>query len=132
MKTIYLVSIGEYSDYMIEAVFDELDLAKQYIAGLEDGYYKRQIEEMPLNPFKDDLRNNRIPFLVTMTIEGTVIDVENKGIGFSPKDENNIAFNLTENWMYCHCYANDKKHAIKIANEKRTQYIAMNRWGGVY
>lgn len=31
--------------------------------------------------------------------------------------------------MNVYCYANDEQHAVKIANEKRTEILALNRWG---
>ena len=53
-KTIYIVTSGEYSDYRIDAVFDTKDLAEAYVAaGAEQPYYKKHIEEYPLNKYVD-------------------------------------------------------------------------------
>ena len=49
MKTIYLVSGGEYSDYEVMALFSSRKLAEDYMLLKPSGWYN-SIEEMELNP----------------------------------------------------------------------------------
>jgi hypothetical protein len=55
MKKVYIVTHGEYSSYRIDAVFDKLELAEEYIR-LHDAYYYNPVEEWELNPPYHDLK----------------------------------------------------------------------------
>jgi hypothetical protein len=128
MKYTYIVTSGEYSDYRINAVFDTKQLAEKYISSFKSsGYDSPEIEVHNLNPYKEEITKGYFAFFVRMTKEGECKDVHisTSSYGF---DNPNAGFDVNDN-MYVHVFAKDEKHAIKITNEKRTQLIALNKWG---
>lgn len=128
MKTIYVVTSGSYSDYGINAVFDDEQLAKDFIAMFEKGnYIDMQIEEWKLNPEEENIRAKRKLYFLRMNKEGIASDISIEGSSFSIDYINTIQFDNKKNLMI-RCFADDEKHAIKIANEKRAQVIANNKW----
>ena len=120
MIKVYIVTEGEYSDYGIIGVFSTKDKAEKFVEE-----FGGDIEEYGLDILC--LMKNKKIYSVKMTKEGvaTVIledyccieDCINKRYGFDNKN------------MYFYCFAKDKPHAIKIANEWRTNLIANNQWG---
>ena len=128
MKTIYVVTSGSYSDYGINAVFDDEQLAKDFIAMFKKGsYIDMQIEEWELNPEEENIRAKRKLYFLRMNKEGIASDISIEGSSFSIDYINTIQFDNKKNLMV-RCFADDEKHAIKIANEKRVQVIANNKW----
>jgi hypothetical protein len=127
MKTIYAVTSGEYSDYGIDSLFDSQELAQSYIDSFNaDEYDKMKIEEFKLNPFEKQIKKGCLPYFLRMTKEGECTEIEitssSHGFGDEPR------FDIEKN-IYHHVFAKDEKHAVKILNEIRVQYIAMNKWG---
>lgn len=128
MKTIYVVTSGSYSDYGINAVFDDEQLAKDFIAMFKKGsYMDMTIEEWKLNPEEENIRAKRKLYFLRMNKEGIASDISIEGSSFSIDYINTIQFDAKKNLMV-RCFADDEKHAIKIANEKRVQVIANNQW----
>lgn len=128
MKTIYVVTSGSYSDYGINAVFDDKELAEKFVKLHGSNY---DIEEYECNKHKDMLLKNMFPHYVQMQENGDVIQC-----GCYDFDDFKVKINFKEYYktplqkiMVVLCYARDKEHAIKIASEKRMQVIALNRWG---
>lgn len=133
MKTIYVVTSGSYSDYGIEGVFTERELAQSFIDAFVNPYEGMDIEEWPLDPHRNDLMKKRKVFLVSIDKEGNADALpqsrspyllNKEEYGFPP----GISFRDNKKIMNCVCFANDDKHAIKIANEKRIQFLALNKW----
>jgi len=126
-KIIYAVSRGTYSDYCVLAVFSEKELAEAYIEAFDvkDLYgCGMDIEEFDLNPFTNEIRLGYKQFFVRMSKNGRVITIrEEDGAPLG----DGIYFDIDNN-MYCYVLAKDREHAIKIANERRAQAIAENRW----
>lgn len=124
-EKIYVVTDGNYSDYRIMGVFDSKEKAELYI----DSFYGR-IEEYVLNPYNEELKNGFKSFAVYMNINGST---EKYGIKCGNGSTNdNSFFNYygdDEIYLIANMWAKDEQHAIKIANERRVQYIANNTWG---
>lgn len=132
VKTIYIVTSGSYSEYGINAVFDEENLAQKYCDTFNEGrddYDRLEIEEWDLNPFGDDLSKGRKPYFLRMKKDGLAYDIrkEDSAYGFSESGKK-YGFSIN-NDMYINVFADDEKHAIKIANEHRIQILASNNWG---
>lgn len=125
MEKIFIVTSGEYSDYKIMGVFDSKEKAELYIES-----FHGRIEEYNLNPYNEQLKNGFKSFQVHMNIKGST---EKYGVncGNGNHDDNWFADNYENNEIHlvANMWANDEKHAIKIANERRVQYIANNTWG---
>ncbi len=127
MKKIYLVTSGSYSDYKVEAVFDDKALAQKFIDSFKKGGWNEMgIEEFELNPHNQKLKKDYIPYFLRMDKVGKAygIDVADSSYGFENEDP---GFDIKGD-MFLHVFAKDETHAIKIANEKRAQLIAMNKW----
>lgn len=119
----YVVVSGYYSEYGIDAIFDDKELAENYISAFGEKHYdEMRLEMFELNPYKKELKPGRKAFRVEMDIEGNVMNIE--------QDNGDIGIRFYSNRsIICNCLADDKKHAVKIANEKRIQCLTQNRWG---
>ena len=130
MKTIYVVTRGSYSDYGIKAIFNTKELAQAYIDSFKyDSYNEMSIEEWDLNPNSKELKKGRKPYFVRMDKAGIATEYNHVDSSYGFNGGTVISFTLDKQSMNCYCWAKDEKHAIKIANEKRVQFIALDRWG---
>jgi len=130
MSKVYIVTSGEYSDYGIDAVFSTKELAEQ----AQKLVPFSNIEEYELDIGAEEMRNGMFPFVVKMDREGSANAISRSDCFRQWLDkrfrETSCEFYYhSPGILYCYCFAKDEKHAIKIANEKRTQLIALNRWG---
>ena len=126
MKVIYVVTSGEYSDYGIDSMFDSKELAQSYIDSFKtNSYNEMRIEEFELNPFKNQIKKGCLPYFVRMSKNGACTEIHTKSSSYGFGNE--PSFDVQKN-MYHHVFAKDEKHAIKIVNEIRVQYIALNKW----
>ena len=119
MKTIYAVESGAYSDYCVDALFStraDADLYRKVHGGT--------VVERTLDPDLTEYRAGRRPYRVIMNREGhaRAVDTERD----MQQDGNNFA--VEDEWLF-YVWANDKKHAVKIANERRSQLLALGTWG---
>lgn len=128
-KKIYLVTSGTYSDYGIDAVFTTRELAQAFIDSFEKSFYiEIRIEERILNPKEKEIRKGFKAYFVRMTKKGQVKDCYHSKSSYCFVEGKTFSFDIDDN-LYCHVFAKDDKHAIKIVNEKRGQLIALDRWG---
>jgi hypothetical protein len=132
MKTIYVVTQGDYSDYRICGVFDSEPLAKKFIETFSSAqqWYSMRIEEWKLNPYKLEIGKGYKPFFVRMSKEGDTLEIrESDSVYRFVAGENgeNWGFDFYHNLLN-HCLTKDEKHAIKITNEIRGQLIAEDKW----
>ena len=122
---LFLVTDGDYSDYHVCGIFSTIEKAehaKKWFAA-DNEVKKITVDELPDHP------EGMFWYSVYMKENGDTIKVEiNSGdysypeIRWSPDDcqsEKCVEFEM---------WAEDEKHAVKIANEKRTQLIASNQW----
>ena len=132
MSKIFIVTSGSYSDYAIWEVFKNKDNAKKYIDF--NGIKEAEIEEFEI--YDDDnfdvvyKNREREVHYIRINKEGKII--------YWLMEKNNLdaiknALNKREEinlWdeLCLYIFARDKKHAIKIANEKRVKHIANNTW----
>jgi hypothetical protein len=118
---VYITHKGEYSDYHIVGVYSTEENAKAAIdAGFGDDFFDTEIDK-GVDQIKQGLKS----FKVNMFSDGSEADA---GIS-SDIPCNDFAYYLypdDRKWCYFTCWAKDKKHAIKIMNEKRIQKIANN------
>lgn len=135
MKTIYIVTSGDYSDYRINSVFDTRDKAEKFIEHIREKVSEYDakyctVEEWELNKFYSEIERGLRCFSVHYP------DIEN-GDSFiaeeeKPRDGNerhwqSILVNRTDTNYMVYVWAKDKQLALKIANEKRVQYLASGR-----
>lgn len=127
MKTIYVVTEGQYSDYHICGVFDDRGLAEKFCATFTGGYDTPEIEEWPINPLKKELKAGYIPYFLRMDKEGNTTEIRASESSHGFGGDEAPGFDIGKN-MYTYCLAKDSAHAMKIANEQRLQILAENRW----
>lgn len=130
MKKVYIVTSGKYSDYGICGIFTTKKLAHSFINSFNEHTDFNDIEEYELDPYKIHLESGNKPYSLCMDIEGNTCHIEQSDLSHEfngPMIE--IYFSRDRKWMYVNCFAKNETHAIKIANEKRAQYIASNTWG---
>jgi hypothetical protein len=115
MKTIYVVTSGYYSDYCIEAVFDNEKEAIKFADEIEESH----VEEYLLNARKVD--SDRKIYDVTFSESGEV------SVGFRDDQFGGNEIDTFEKHTTCTVFsllAKNKKHAIKIASERFMQVKA--------
>lgn len=130
---IYLVTEGEYSDYGVSAAFDEKELAQKFIESFGADLDDVRIEEYEINPHKSDVLIGKKPYGVRIKKSGEIISCINyrSPASFS---KDGISYYFVD-WMLdvpelvVNCFANNKLHANKIANELRGLIIESNKWG---
>jgi len=135
MSTIYIVTSGSYSDYRIHSVFDTRDRAEKFIEYMEknvSGYYGDDcnIEEWEINKYLSNIERGLKHYQIYYS------EIENGDASIVENCE------PTEEYEHCwktnligrtivsyrvHVWAKDKESALKIANEKRVQYLASGR-----
>jgi hypothetical protein len=123
-----------YPSKEIAGIFTELESAQVFIDSF-DHYEGRtiRIEEYILNPFLTELRYGYNCYFLRMKKDGECFEV---GLADSPP---NTCLDYDPNWfpkfgfdvngdLFCHTYARDEQHAVKICNKERLQLIAQNKW----
>lgn len=127
MKTIYVVTAGCYSDYHIEGVFDDRALAEKFLAIIADE--DKEIEEWELNGLQEEVANHpRLrPYFVRMKYDGSVVEAYHDELSRSSARSGEDGLDIRNN-MFCNVFAENEEHAVKIANERRTQRIAEGLW----
>jgi hypothetical protein len=122
-KYAYIITTGNYSDYRILGVTDDKDLAEGFAEKFGGNIEKWKIcDSKEFEPIKDKTR-----YEVIMAYDGKllrVIDVPDNDVKTTSQI---INWDCKMRLEVC-CWANDKKHAVKIANEIRAQTIAEGKW----
>ena len=136
METIWIVDKGEYSDYRVIGVFSTKENAV-----LVADRFGADVAEWPINPWVDHINQGREPYIVWMERDGTTTRVERWPMRYTNRDEEGLMLEKAPRWGgsawgrpakgYCLrgiVYAKDEAHAVKIANETRSRYIAEGKW----
>lgn len=125
MNKVFVVTEGSYSDYKIMGVFDSKEKAELFVSS-----FYGDIEEYEINPYDEQLSNGYKSYEVHMDRNGSTEEY-GVGCGNGKPNDNYFADNYADNkiHMVANMWAKDEKHAIKIANERRAEYLANNSWG---
>jgi hypothetical protein len=128
-KTIYVVTEGDYSDFHIVGVFDDKARAETLVSLIEDS----SVEEWPLNPpFEFDARAHagmtlwRVACYLETWVRPSFVEwnasqvnpLENTAGAWTPDPPDQSEYGHIFVW------ARDKKHALKIAQDKRAEFLA--------
>lgn len=140
MTTVYLVTSGSYSDYSVRGAFSTRELADEFMERCHDGDWN-DIEEYELDAFLPQLRAGLMPWYVVMLYNGTVERADPRTV--SPYDLDEVRRNGyiwprstapayrgkgIPDALTITVLAESQEHAVKIANERRTQMIASGEW----
>jgi hypothetical protein len=117
MKT-YVITAGCYSDYHILAICSTKEKAEAaaFAFGNAATVTEWEMDKVPNFPPGMSL------WLVEMTRKGTVLRCSSLEAELT--DTTTLKWEFYKNNFFFECCARDEKHAIKIANEKRTELIA--------
>jgi len=127
VKTVWAVEQGEYSDYRVLGVFSTRENAERVATLMSCDWYEATVKEWPIDPGIDEMNAGYKQWTVTMDYDGTV---EWCGEDPSPYDATLAELTVWRRSKYVNdviggnIWAKDAKHAIKIVNEKRLQWIA--------
>ena len=130
MATIYIITDGSYSDYHIVTVFSTRELAEKFIALYPD-MNDDNIEEYELDKFETQLKDGLLLYNVSMYRDGETRNVDMGTMDNDTDTQKNTMFrewNTVTWFMSCNMFATDEQHAVKIANERRTAFIASGEW----
>ena len=122
MKKIYIVTSGEYSDYGIDAVFTDKELAEKFIKE-----QKGEIEVWEANEYTKIPQNRDVYQVIIYVDNGEIQGTEKTNSNWHDALNDNMLFwrkicGIERGRLVIYCFAKDREHAIKIANEKRVQY----------
>lgn len=126
MGKIYIVTEGSYSDYHIVGTFSTKEKAEEHsllVLGEERQFYDAKVEEWDIDEIVDHPKGMFF-YNVVMTKDGKTQECKNVGCEYKNTD---APYGDNANFSF-YMWARDEKHAIKIANERRTQLIALNQW----
>jgi len=127
----YVITHGDYSDYGIVAVFKIKENAEKFVEKFKDC----EIEEYEFSDedFKKIPLNMKV-FVIRMDRDGSVDLVMEEERDFFwfikalEKRDRLVDDGRGGKFLFEYVLTDDKKHAIKIVNEKRTRLIAENKW----
>ncbi len=121
MTTIYLVTEGCYSDYMVRGAFstkEKAEYAKKLFAADND-IEEYQLDELPEHP------QGMFWYEVRMLINGDVVEATTGDAESTWKHEWCPAWDESVKFGM---WAEDEKAAIKVANERRIRLIESEEW----
>ncbi len=132
MAKVYLVTEGSYSDYHVVAAFSTYELAAAFNAW-RDG--DAEIEEYELDVDRPLMREGHHAYRVWMWRDGgseTMCWSPDKPVpteyGFHYSLREGKGRDHHEHELVLTVTAKSEEHAVKIANETRTQLIANGQW----
>ena len=127
-RIIYAVSDGSYSDYGVIAIFEDEQKAEAFRKWHGHGC----VEEFPLNPDLPAMRPGWNLYQFSMNRSGDTEHMQLLHEPASTEHKTEIDYYpmhyYMESHLWCVVVARDELHAVKIANEKRIQLIAANKW----
>lgn len=131
-KTVWMLSSGCYSDYGVVGIFSTEQLAREYMEAFPleyDEYHNPQ--EMTIDPGDTSFfKAGRKVYSLCMNRGGNSFEIEEQKGGSLTDTESSFYFYPanSKTRLQVTCWATDEAHAVKIANEIRTQMIADGKW----
>jgi hypothetical protein len=129
MNKIYVITAGSYSDYHIVTVFSKKELADKF-SNLTDC----KVEEYEIDKMEPQIKKGLVPWEVGIQIDGeTIYNYRiTKNLEYFKPDVvfHKLSFYSEKGGLIVSCYASTAEHAVKIASEKRAEYIASTGWHG--
>lgn len=112
-KKVYVITKGAYSDYHICAVAATKEIAEKLCRACSDNRGEAHIEEYDLNENAEDVRIMYYVELDCGDVEVNIDLYENKENAWGGKD-----------YFAAYVLAKDQDHAVKIAQDRRAEYLA--------
>lgn len=126
MKTMFVLTAGEYSDYRVLGVFSSKEKAEEVYAKRKDTGrdYCHAVEEYFLDN-DPHTPNGLKSYAVIMKRDGGVTDIQINPEGYGIYTDDFVSWHRDRRF---YMWARNEKQAVKIANERRTRMIADNQW----
>lgn len=128
---IYIITMGRYSDYHICAVATDEKQAEKLAKMYSNNFDTAGVEEYDTEEYLDRLAafdDNRLPYSVNFNDKGEVISVWRQGTdGFEPRIQERTrkySHLFDGERLRVYIYAPNEEAAVKIAAEKRAEYLA--------
>lgn len=124
---VYVVSDGIYSDYHNVCVVSDLSKAQELADIFEDGSFEGfEVDSATFPVTPPGMKY----YCVSMDRHGNSRADQRSPFNYdnTQANEERSAWSSDGERAYFYVWARDKEHATKIANEKRTQMIAMGKW----
>lgn len=128
---IFIVTSGQYSDYTIEAVFTSKALAERLVASYfpaKDG----RIEEYEADALEGHLKRGLVEYMVHMNLDGSNASARPSLSLVAAHERCNFLYmadGIFPERLYAEIATTSAKRAIKILNERRSQFLADGRYG---
>lgn len=125
-KKVYVITRGEYSDYDIVAIYTKEEDAKVVVDLINEGesYDRAVIETWDLDANLKDIRGGKTPWFVRLSLEtGNVSEIHRDSSPYS-RVEGSISKDALGG-VYTTVWADTQERAIKVASERRAQFIAL-------
>ncbi len=132
MSKVYAVSSGSYSDYSVRAIFSTREKAQAMIDWIKSGPPGRitdlnDVEEYELDEAEPPA-NYREHWFIKMDLASGAIETVRQEArtewSWPPSEEPARANYWPKYGLEVHCHADNEAHAIKIATEKRQEWLA--------
>ena len=133
---IWIIQKGEYSDRHVVALATSQELADKAVEIYSGGYDKASAFEMETDDFPSFPPGMR-PYNLVMRKDGTALWVEcndfevaaKSGLYYEEFAQGYTVRDFREGVRFeFFVWATDEEHAVKVANERRTQLIATGEW----
>ena len=141
MKSVWVIEQGSYSDYRVVGVYSSKRNAQLVCDAINTGGHDDEatVAKWPVDQSVLEVSRGYKRFIVTMLRDGTVEDIRGpEAISSYDMSSTLRIWRRTQAPAYKgkgipdalngSVLAKDEKHAIKIANEQRTQMIALGKW----
>jgi hypothetical protein len=115
MSKVYVVTMSDYFETVICAVFDSPELAAKYVRAFGSGASgELEVEECELNPFADQLQQGFLPFTVLLDLGGKPVEA----MPLSPVTREHPEGRALR------IFARDEEHALRTAEHKWKKMIS--------
>lgn len=129
MSKVYIVTLGDYSDYHICAASLDKAHAKILAEKYTDSYYEARIEEYELDEFLEEAKQGYFWYWCTCTLEnGMFGEVKvHQEDSYSTCACVKVVKSPRRDMLHVDVLAKDDEHARKIAAEKFATYVYKHR-----
>ena len=124
MSKVYIVTSGYYSDHHVVSVHSTEEGAREVAKVTPDS----DVEEHEVDSVGGYPKDMSL-YCVLMDVTGLAEGVQMCDPEYHKGFENAFLTTVRGPRYYHYMWARDQNHAIKIANERRMQMLAENRWG---
>lgn len=136
MNEVFVVTEGTYSNYGICAIFSTRPLAEAFVEKFVDDYDDAEIEVWPLDVINAKEKNL---YHIRMLRSGDIVEIHTNAYGGPPTMDGGTDTYTAKPWrrfgldgveliFYTSVITETQEKAIKIANERRTRFIADGKW----